>query len=212
MMASCKITLWGFNSYLKNNNDDLFKQLSLPEGIDKEVLIDNILLRSNDFELLYSEPYFMQEAIGTWSKKWYRTFDKWIKALNITYNPLENYDRMEEWTTTDDGHTSSSGTSTDTSNGTGSSSTENKISAFNSETYSNDNTNTTNTSNSTSGTTTLNNTGASDNTNVRVGRAHGNIGVTTSQQMLESELDIARWNIYEHITDIFLSEFIIPIY
>ena len=48
--------------------------------------------------------------------------------------------------------------------------------------------------------------------NVHSGRLHGNIGVTTSQQMLEAELDIARWNIYEHITDIFLSEFIIPIY
>ena len=46
----------------------------------------------------------------------------------------------------------------------------------------------------------------------RLGRAHGNIGVTTSQQMLQSELDIARWNIYEQITDLFLSEFCIMVY
>ena len=47
---------------------------------------------------------------------------------------------------------------------------------------------------------------------IHEGRIHGNIGVTTSQQMLEAELKIAEWNIYEHITDLFLSEFIIPIY
>ena len=47
---------------------------------------------------------------------------------------------------------------------------------------------------------------------VRDGRIHGNIGVTTSQQMLQAELDIAQWNLYEHITDLFLSEFVIPIY
>jgi len=46
----------------------------------------------------------------------------------------------------------------------------------------------------------------------RTGRAHGNIGVTTSQQMLQSELDIVAWNIYEHITDLFLQEFVIPVY
>ena len=40
----------------------------------------------------------------------------------------------------------------------------------------------------------------------------GNIGVTTSQQMLQSELDIARWNLYEHIADLFCSEFCIMVY
>ena len=44
------------------------------------------------------------------------------------------------------------------------------------------------------------------------GRIHGNVGVTTSQQMLEAELSLAEWNLYEHITDLFLSEFVIPIY
>lgn len=44
------------------------------------------------------------------------------------------------------------------------------------------------------------------------GRIHGNIGVTTSQQMLQSELDLGYWNIYQKISDIFLTEFVIPIY
>lgn len=43
-------------------------------------------------------------------------------------------------------------------------------------------------------------------------RLFGNIGVTTSQQMLESELKIAEWNLYEHIADIFIDEFCILVY
>ena len=54
--------------------------------------------------------------------------------------------------------------------------------------------------------------GTEDVTFTHEGRIHGNIGVTTSQQMLQAELDIAEWNIYEHITDLFLTEFVIPIY
>lgn len=41
---------------------------------------------------------------------------------------------------------------------------------------------------------------------------HGNIGVTTSQQMLESELKVQAWNIYTHISDLFCSEMLITVY
>ena len=42
-------------------------------------------------------------------------------------------------------------------------------------------------------------------------RAFGNIGVTTSQQMLESELKISVWSLYDSIARLFLSEYVIPI-
>ena len=41
---------------------------------------------------------------------------------------------------------------------------------------------------------------------------YGNIGVTTSAQMLKEFLDVERWNIYEHIADLFVDEFCILIY
>ena len=44
------------------------------------------------------------------------------------------------------------------------------------------------------------------------GRTHGNIGVTTSQQMLQSELDVQAWNVYQHITDIFCKEMLITVF
>lgn len=43
-------------------------------------------------------------------------------------------------------------------------------------------------------------------------RAFGNIGVTSSQQLLQSELDIDAWNVYEHITDMFIDEFCVLLF
>ena len=243
-MSSAKITTVGFYQYMNAYNNDLFGLLNLPPGIDKDTLVNNIMLRGGEFEVVYSNPDFYKSAIGLWSNKHYRTFEKWINALNIDYNPLENYDRMEEWsdsgsrtntgTVSDSGIRKNTGTqSTESSGkdnfkGSGNSTSSDEISAYNSNSFQNDKKNTTNSSNSSETNTTTNNTrkdnlsesnsntrtdNLSEKTNsYRKGRAHGNIGVTTSQQMLQSELDIAKWNIYEKITDLFLSEFCIMVY
>lgn len=214
--------------------------MNLPSGIDRDTVIDNILLEGGDFEVLYADPYFMRAAIGTWSSKHYRTFEKWITALNIEYNPLENYDRQENWTDTLDSDTtyesidntednntqsvtvSTSSEGSQTDNG----SVENTVSAFDSNTYqpsdkstSDNNTSTSTESSSDTSSTaglthnsTITDTGTKDDTSVHSGRVHGNIGITTSQQMLQSELDIARFNIIQQITDLFLTEFCIMVY
>ena len=255
-MSSAKITTVGFYQYMNAYNNDLFGLLNLPPGIDKDTLVNNIMLRGGEFEVVYSNPDFYKSAIGLWSNKHYRTFEKWINALNIDYNPLENYDRMEEWSDTgsriNTGTVSDSGSHTNTGTqstktigndnfkGSGNSTSADEISAYNSNSFQNDKKNTTNSSNLSETNTTTNSTrtdnltesnsntrtdnlsesnsntrtdNLSEKTNSnRIGRAHGNIGVTTSQQMLQSELDIAKWNIYEQITDLFLSEFCIMVY
>lgn len=280
-MSSSTMSLIGLYNYYP----DLFKFLAVPNEIDKSTLIDNILLRSGEFEVLYADPEFLEFSIGAWSRKWAPTFDRWVKALAIEYDPLENYDRMEDWTdnrdiagsdksnhtgndtTTQTGNdnTSDSGsesqnktgtenrteggsTSSNTSGTTGSTTT-NKVSAYdagNTLTTKDESTVSGTDSSETSGTTSLvvssgdvmNLTGshlnsivASHMTNINAnhtisitashmtaddlihsGRIHGNIGVTTSQTMLLSELDLGYWNIYEKITDLFLTEFVIPVY
>ena len=263
-MSSAKITLLSFYEWMKWEDSDLFLQLSLPEGIDKDTLTENILMRGGEFEVIYSNPHFLQKAIGSWSKKWYRTFTRWIEALSIEYNPLENYDRMEDYSDTynkgiktqarrDSGNTrrfdnqdvltrdsqdeltrdSQDELTHDTTDVT-----EREVSAYDSSTYQpaektatdldgTDTTTHTGTDTTTyTGTDTTTHSGTikdeygegssgsetENSKNVHTGRLHGNIGVTTSQQMLEAELEIAKWNLYEHITDIFLEEFIIPIY
>ena len=52
-----------------------------------------------------------------------------------------------------------------------------------------------------------------DDTHTRTSRIHGNIGVTTSQQMLEQELQISeKINIYNYIVNEFKQRFCIAVY
>jgi hypothetical protein len=203
-MSTIKTTLIGANTYFENLEDDLFKNLELPEGLDKDVLTQNILLEGGEFEVLYANPIFLQDAIGTWSKREYNTFLRWVNALSIEYAPLENYDRHEDWTDTLDSD------STSRSNGTidTSSTDQLDVSAYDSSGYQPKD----KTTSSVDTDTTDSNTSTLDNTGRHIGRVHGNIGVTTSQQMLESELDLGYWNIYSRITEMFIKEFCIMIY
>lgn len=301
-MADAKLTLFGIEHYLNLDNDTLFTSFNtdLPTGIDESLLKDNIILRGGEFPVLYADADYMKYNIGVWCRKWYRTFDKWVTALAIEYDPLSNYDRHEDWedlsagtrSTTDQGSRSTDdqtarsttdqssrsgstedagsilktnadnssktvdGTSSGVSDGTGNQTETNKRSAYNSGTFENDtqsitdntteslSATTSNTRETGSGTgtetsadsrtgshsenedrntseTDIRNTSETDSRNAsetssdsatRKGRAWGNIGILTSQAMLEAELDIAQWNLYEHITDMFLEEFTIPIY
>ena len=220
-----KLTLIG----MYNFDDTLFEYLTLPDGINKETLVNNILLQSGDFEVLYPDLDFLKFSIGAWSRKWQPTFERWQKALSIEYNPLENYDREEHWTDNRDvsgsssGKTSGSesGSSSGSTSGTTGSTTTNKVSAYDSGnvlttkdqvevTGSDGTTNSGESSTTSSGS--HSDSHSLDDDFEHTGRIHGNIGVTTSQQMLESELKLGYWNVYEKITDLFLTEFVLPIY
>ena len=231
-MSIAKITLTGQEIWLQKNNQSVFDLLSLPDGIDKDNVVDNIILECGEFETLYSDPYFMRSAIGVWSNKHYRTFEKWIAALNLEYNPLENYDRQEDWTDTGDENTTvkftddtttetdSSTTSEGSSNQNGN--TEDLVSAYDANTYQESekhviDTDEDHTDEVTSNTKLTNDSeqntkGEKDTIDKHTGRIHGNIGVTTSQQMLQSELDVARFNIIQEITNLFMTELCICVY
>lgn len=91
-MAAAKITLMGMYHW----DNDLFHDMVLPNGIDKDQVIQNILLRGAEFEVLYADPDFMKQAIAVWSNKWYRTFAEWLRGTQATWNPIHNYDRIED--------------------------------------------------------------------------------------------------------------------
>lgn len=238
-MSQSKITLIGIENYL-NPDHSVFETMQLPAGIDKDTLIGAIILRCQEFELLYSDPDFLTTAVNIWSRKNYRTFDKWVKALDIKYDPLFNYDRTEEYTDTHSGSFknnrnesgNNSNTRTDDLTMTNDLKDTNDVTTTHSEKAYNDSNYVGTTQDvidqDESHTGTVKNTGTvrdggsfssnagsdgTDNyTNIHKARLFGNIGVTTSQQMLQSELDIARWNMYEHIADLFAQEFCIMVY
>lgn len=219
-MSDCTLTLIGLYNY----NPLMFDGLRVPPSIDRDVLIDNILIKGGEFESLYTNPSFIAQLVGQWSNKYYDTFDKWVKALSLEFNPIENYDRVEETTDTANGSRANSINSTMTNTNRNVSDENantnglNKISGFNTNELVNDSSsdgNATNHSESNidgnSATDTMQSERHND-VNTRVSRIHGNIGVTTSSALLKEYLSIAEWNIYEHITDLFIKEFCIMVY
>ena len=127
-----KITL----NAMQNYDNTLFDKLVFPTGIDRDLAIDRILNKSEEFEVLYSDFDYLKDRIGIWGEIWQRTFDKWIKALSIDYEPLNNYDRTEIFTDTHareyaDGQSEKSKSSSNTATGSQSSSTtEQDVSAY----------------------------------------------------------------------------------
>lgn len=121
-MAVGKFTLQSFIDWFEpGTGDGLFASFQLPAGIDKEIAISTIFMRCNEFPLLYIDPVFLRDAIGSWSVRKRSTFERWNLALSETYNPTHNYDRYEDW----EDDTSGTGKALD------------KVSAFDSDTLRN---------------------------------------------------------------------------
>lgn len=226
---------------LYNYDNTIFDNLMLPDGVDKPTLVNNIILETAELECIYPTPVFLKTAIGLWSNVQFLTWDRVYDAMNLDYNPIENYDRQETETTTGtrahsgkdttvrSGTVSETGSTTESTQGTASESgtTTNKIAGFDSTTLvdhdSSTGSNTRQASDSSTGSSTRSGTDSSTqelthgeqiaDSGSRTSRIHGNIGVTTNQQMLQSELDIApNLNIYQYITADFRKRFCIEVY
>lgn len=204
---------------LYNYKDTLFSELEVPDGMDKQIAIDTICVRSRELEVLYPNLEFFAKRIGMWSRKNQYNWKKLYDTTLLEYNPIENYDRMEDWTDTDS-ETGTNSRNNDIRNTisnevTNSGNVTEQNTAFNAgledhaKEISNNNTN----SNG-SGSTTENESGTSkrDLTHKRTGRTHGNIGVTTSQQMIQSEREVAMFNIYDIIAESFVENFCLMVY
>ena len=219
------ISLYSLEKYTQGlGGDSIFSLLQLPAGIDKETVTNNILLESMDFEAVYTDPDFLRDAIAIWGKTNYHTFEKWYQAQQIEYDPLNNYDRYEEWTdkgtegrkTTNGqtGRSESNNNELNTSQGT----QDHYVNPYDTNQLTEDEQAKSLTTDNINGTQVINSqidtTGTEDGTTSGDHKGHmwGNIGVTTSQQMLQAEYDIAEWNLVQHITDMFMQRFCIMVY
>ena len=158
----------GIRAILDYDNT-VFDNMQLPEGVELSDVADHIIMKYGDTPLYAPDPAVIKYYIGSWSRRRLPLWERYKKAIELEYDPIENYDRREE----------------------GSDTNENLISADNSSDY------------------------QPDSKSIRIPalRTHGNIGVTTSQQMLVSELDLVpRLDLIDYIADDFRSEFCLSIY
>lgn len=205
---------------LYNYDNTIFDLLTIPEGLDKTTLIKSICAELADMELLYPNPEVMKDLIGVWSAGCQYEWAKLLESMNFEYNPIDNYDRTETRTLT------SQGTGSGTDGGSDSLSTTKqhngqeqdtgKVTAFNSGSLADKN-QSTGTSSATDTETASTQYGKTKQetftkTDSETIRAHGNIGVTTTMQMIREQRDIVKFNLYDIITDEFKLRFCILVY
>lgn len=201
-------------------DNTIFDDLLLPNDVDKDDVVNNILMETAELETIYPNTDTFKWAVGVWSAKLLPKWQRIDNVLEMEYNPLENYDRQETWS---DGNESNSLTNTSTlsdatgaQQGTSNGESTLTVAGFDSETLTNREKTSTSASNGSNTVTHNQNTGQSTGNIVsesqHTGRAHGNIGVTTSQQMLESEVDVASINMIQIIVDDFKKQFCLCVY
>ena len=200
-----RITLWGFYNY---TDKELFKDIRLPEGIDKEELVNLIMIECGDLFPYYQQPTYLKMQIDNFFNRKYDGFSKMVEALNMEYNPIENYDRMEEWNDGFEEHVE--GTASDETHDGSSGNSTTQVSAMDSNDFVNDSSVSSSSRGNSSALTT--NEGDRANASTHNGRVHGNIGVTTAMQMVEAELKLREYDLLERIVRLFEKDVIIQLY
>ena len=225
-------------------DNTLFQGLQLPEGLNQEAVINEILLQCAELEVVYPSIDIMKLAITTWSVANQYTWQKLYDTMVVVYNPIWNVDANVTETLAGsenrDIERSGSGSNNRTVNladnrtiNTADNETidltdTRSVKGFNSDTWAEseknekDGTdNITHTGTDNIAHTGTDNVALTDTENIdddvtrsetRTQRRTGNIGVTTTQQMLEQERAIAEFNMVSYIAQSFKQRFCLLIY
>ena len=209
-------------------DNNIFQGLQVPEGLNREAVINEILLQCAELEIMYPNIDIMKLAITTWSIANQYTWQKLYDTMVVDYNPIWNVDanvtETLSGTENRDIERSGSGSNNRTvnlaDNETVNITDTEAVKGFNSDTWAESH------KNNKAGTDNIAHTGTdniaiSDSESVdddltrsetRTQRRTGNIGVTTTQQMLEQERSIAEFNMISYIAQSFKQRFCLLIY
>ena len=193
---------------LYNYDENIFDGMDVPEGMSKVTTVENILLECAELSLLYTNPVFMKKAIKQWSDKEQKIWQKLYDTENLDYNPIWNVDAEiveNETIDRDKAASASEGESistdiTDTTSRAG----------YNSGDWQNFEKNVRDMD-----TTGRRNNSGTENEDVDrelTTRRTGNIGVTTTQEMIKQEREIAQFNTIDYITNSFKRRFCVMVY
>ena len=186
-------------------NEHLFDDMYIPESLNRDTVVASIIMETEGLEALYVDIPFMMDAIKYWSITMRHKWDKLVASMNFDYNPIWNKDGTRTHTETEDKSSERDETVADST-----ASTSNNFGAG---------------FNTTSGLTnrerdTVQNSGqvkTDDDLKESTKREskdveQGNIGVTSTQQLIKEEREVADINIYSIIAKDFKQKFCIQVY
>ena len=99
---------------LYNWDQTIFDLIQIPEALNRETLIDNLLAETAELEVLYPNPVVFKNLLGVWSAKNLDVWNRLYATTQYEYNPIENYNRYETGSDSGTGRTTHSGTDTTT--------------------------------------------------------------------------------------------------
>lgn len=194
--------------FYESQNLDIFDGIILPDGLDKDIVVNTILDMSATYIPLYTDYNLFNMKNKVFFQRNLDNFTLMYQALKEEYNPIHNYDRYEDRDEERNINEENGRNIDDTV--TRDLFTENQVSAFDTNEYQKQS-RILDQGNETTKTSDNYNSNSNDMYRTR-NHLYGNIGVTTSQQMLESEIDLRKkYNIYEIIARMWYNEFMIRV-
>lgn len=204
-----RFTLYGCYQY----DPTLFDQILVPQGCDKQALINEIMAYCGQLYPYHQVPAQLKLNINFWFKRMFYNFSRMFQAINSDFSPVENYDRYEDRSTSESSAFSESTSSYMSDSSSHSESQLNDVSAFNTSEYAPSD------RNQIAGTNKSSNAqnGLSRNAGNRdyheSAHIHGNIGVMEASTMIQHTIDLYQKNdVYKKIAEMFEKEFILQIY
>ena len=196
---------------LYNYDSSVFDDLRVPTGVNKETVVNNLMLSTNTLSVVYPNPDTLKAALGMFSEMMMPTWQRAYDALQIQYEALYNMDIAESETRTPDlTHTRTHNLTSSGQNG-GTDSTTTQVAAFNGNQLADrEKTSTTlGTTNTvtTSGTETTTDTGTDTTERTRTGYQGRD-----PQQSIQAEIDLARNNIVKMIVQDIKCNFCVMVY
>lgn len=219
-----------------NEDNTILDGLTLPDNFDSgdlNILKNNLLIETAEFEILYTEPAFLKLAITEWCNKRKSTW-KWLRDTQLyEYNPIWNADynryNARDLTQTEDEVTDFTRTLRDSKSGddttklSGDDTSLHSVYAFNEQStpapestdkvdYGRQDKTTYNSHEDHTGTTkTVRDFDRKDlENNHEV--TQGNYGTTTTQYMIREEQELAKFNMLDYIITDFKKRFCLLVY
>ena len=183
---------------------------------NKSDFINYLLIETVELPLLYTDPSFLKIMVGYWSKAKMPEWVQMYRTLLYKYNPLWNKDgtikERRDIAFNKTGSTTNTGTVG--LSGSSSGSAEHQVTGYDTNVYSPDKKDLT--ANSASQTTTNNLAGTSaeggTSADLFERTEQGNIGLTTTMQLIREQRELAQFNFYDYLMQAFKREFCIMLW
>ena len=206
-----RMTVTLMNMY--DTDTTLLDEMALPSQVNRDDFLGRLMIDVGESEVCITNPRIMKIAIGVWSRGKLPMWNKLAAILDYDYHPIWNVDGETVHTGSNSNDRTYGRERGQTIETEEDSTTTGYISADNSENWSNDTKTDYDMDRSEGLSETISDTEKQEGSDTWTDKRTGNIGVTTTQQMMREEKDFwENYDIVGYIINQFAREFLLLVY